>query len=470
MKSFWLELKSNCKSIRFLAFILVLLSFQAMYISRFHSESVGVMIRETRSHERYSSESSSFVDYWQTRYDYLQEHGKPNPLDPYSPQMIEYNLGWYQYEKLLGNKIYQAFLTKDWSTYTRYMAEKRLLEWRLHVMMRDASTDYSNPRNRPLPPHQLYFGQDWAVYSPLIEEFEFDRMPAYVGERMKMAMDPDNTIMSTAYLLHLLKEDLPPMNHQDTSPWGFLFNFMRYGLPAILGLIVLLMTVNLLHRDKKSGSIKSTLQLPKSRVYYLLRKVGLGFVTSISVVAIPLFLMFMGLGVKHGYRGLTHPVIIDNGFLNTSVSADHILYFLKDTFTLKLGLSQYNLPWSIFIPGLDRLEFIPLWQFLLLAAALLALFILFCTVLGILISTLIKNDILAQIIAVVIFGLGTAFDRIFPNLSTTPWDLFSKANVIPLLEGSHYSTYLNSAITLGIGTILLFGVTAVIFRKQDIVA
>lgn len=470
MKCFWLELKSYCKSIKFLALILVLLSFQAMLVTRFDEEKFGAHIRETRVCERYSSENNSWVDYWQTRYDYLQEHGRPNPIDPYSAQMIEYNLNWYGYEKVLGNNIYEAYRNEDWSTYNRYMAEKRLVEWSIHEMSHRAFHDYSNPNIKPVPRPEQYFGNGWSKYSTLVNDPELKMLPLHWDERMKAALSSNPTILETAYYLELVDKNLPPKGPQDITPWGFLFNFLRRGLPNILGLIVLLMTVNILHRDKKFGSIKSTLQVPKGRIFYLTRKVLVGFVSSIFVVIIPMAMMFLGLGIKHGYRGLNFPVLINTNFLERVVSQDYIMYILRDTPLYQVGLSQYQLPWNIFIPALDHLEFIPLWQFLALSTVFLALFILFCAVLGVLISVLVKNEVLAQIMAVVVFGLGTAITMFFPKLSSTPWDLFSKAHVIPILEGTHYSTFLGSMISLGIASIVLFGLSAILFKKQDIIA
>lgn len=115
----------------------------------------------------------------------------------------------------------------------------------------------------------------------------------------------------------------------------------------------------------------------------------------------------------------------------------------------QVGLSQY----ITCLTGdfaLDRQVFILLWQFLGFTFISLAFFVFFCSVLGILISILIKNEIVAQVVAVGILGLGASVGRIWPNLRTTVWDLFPKANIIPLLEGNHCSTYWQSLAALGI--------------------
>jgi len=464
MKSFWLELKSICKSFKFIAFIIVLLAFQIMLITQFQSEAALVEIGELRGNERYSSENNSWVIFWEKEYEELGLHGES--FWNFTFEIIEYDLKWYQYEKKLAHNISEAYANDDWATYNRYMAEKRLVDLNLYWMIMDNN-------NRYIPPvitAEEYFDEAWSFYKTLVDTPEFYRPPIWAGERIKIALPPPRALLSAAYHLHLLKVDLPPMGPHDISPWGFLFNFMRRGLPNILGLLVLLMTVNLLHRDKKSGSIKTALQLPKSRSYYLLRKLALGYLSSLFVILIPHLLMFVGLGIKNGFRGLRFPVIIDNGFFNWSVAEDHLIYALENTPFYQFGLSQYQLPWNVYLSGLERLDIIALWQFLSLAFISLALFILFCSVLGILISIVVKNEVLAQGIAVGVFALGTAFGSIFPRLNTSSWDFFAKADIIPLLEGSHYSTYLSSLVTISIATILLFGLSAIVFRKQDIIS
>lgn len=461
MKAFWLELKSICRSFKVLALIIVLLSFQAMMITQFETESKIAEASETRTNSLYHSANVSWVDYWEMRYEYYKKYGKPfTPI--YSMETLAFNYSWYKYEIVLSDQIKASYESKDWASYNQGMAEKRLLEWNMHGIIK---------RGNFVTPDQ-YFGKDWNLFRTMVYAPKFDQLPYWLSERMKTVMQPEQTILAAAYHLHLAKEDLPPKGPYDTSPWGFLFNFLRRGLPHILGVIVLLMTVNLLHRDKKSGVIKATLQVPRNRSRYLLKKVTLGFLSSCFVVMVPQVIMFVGLGIKHGFRGMNYPVIIDNGFLRWSILPVHAQNTLRGTPVYEFGLSQYQLPWDLNqkLSGLSRLDIVQLWQFLLLALLAMALFMLFCSVLGVLISTLVKNEIFAQAAGIGVFALGTGIGRFFPGLYKTSWDFFAKANVVPLLEGSHYASFLNSLAYLCAATVLLFVVNALIFRKQDIAA
>lgn len=376
----------------------------------------------------------------------------------YPLETVEHDLAWYSYERDLANSILESYANQDWSVYTKGMAEKHLLEWNIH------SRRWANV----ITPDE-YYGEEWARLQEGIDAWEVTGLPFWIGERLWVNDRPEQAALNTAYYLRLVEEDLPPTASYDTSPWGFTFNFMRRGLPNVLGVIVLLMTVTLLHRDHKYGSIKSTLQLPKSRNFYLLRKVSLGFVSSFFVVLIPQAITFIALGLKRGYMGFNTPVLIDNGFMKWTFSPEQVLYVIHNNPRVhQVGLSQYKFSWMRYFNDLARLEFTELWRFLLLAVIALALFILFCTVLGILISILIKNEIFAQVTAIGVFALGISFGSIFPNLANKSWDIFAKADIVAILEGFHYTTYLNSIVTLAIATIILFAISAFIFRRQDI--
>jgi ABC-type transport system involved in multi-copper enzyme maturation permease subunit len=265
--------------------------------------------------------------------------------------------------------------------------------------------------------------------------------------------------------LDLAETSLPPTGAHDTSPWAYLFNFLRSGFPRILGAIVLLMTVNILHRDKNFGTVKTTLSAPPSRGRYLFRKLTLGFAAGISVTVLPQVPAFLILGIKHGFRGLGYPVLVDRYVLS-----NFTVFPANTHFTGFLDANLSKIPNSIDIARLEFFDFIPLWQFLGLAAVQILFFILFCTALAMLISVLVKNEVIAHLVAAGIFAVGSALGKIVPALSTTAWDLFSMADVVPLLEGSLASSYPSSLLTLALASILLVTAGAVIFRRQDIIS
>lgn len=467
MKAFWLEFKSICKNFRFMALIFILICLLAMLFTQFQNERAVEHQHVIRGNNRYRMSSNEWVEFWEGHYRYLQKHGVPRSI--YSAEHIEHDLNWYRYEQELAQEISVAYTAKDWSAYNLGMAEKTLINWQFLVNfyshMDERDLKYFGLDSIPTP--ENYYGENWDAYNSVLSVPDGHQL-AWFYDNNRFRMFLDRIIYSTSYYLYLAEKNMPPTSPSDTAPWAFLFNFLRRGLPHVLGIIVLLISVNLMHRDRAFGSIKTTLQMPKNRARYLFKKISLGFTASTFIVAIPQLLTFILLGIKSGFKGIDTPVLLTKNFLTWSLSADEIFELRDYPWFSELGLSKYAVSWLSGRNLMESMEFIPLWQFLLLAVVMLALFTLFCTVVALLISVVFKNEILAQVAAVGVFILGSSFNRIFPKLKTSPLDLFTKADVIPILEGSHCSTYLSSIAALIIAIILLFALSALIFRRQDV--
>lgn len=468
MTAFLLELKSICKNFRFAALMIILLCLLAMVFSSAVSEQPVAHQRFLRENNLYVFSNNEWVEFWEGHHRYLVKHGVPRSI--YSPETIAYDLEWYSYEYQLAQEIADAYKAKDWATYQQGMAKKTFLSWKLYYtwlsQMGTEGMKYRNLDKYNISPED-YYGEDWEKFSKMLAIPEtLDKLPWYYNRRMSFSQD--RTVFNTTFYLYMAEKNRPPTGSWDTSPWAFTFNFLRRGLPKILGIIVLLISVNLVHRDRVSGSIKTTLQMPKTRRKYLLKKIGLSFTASSLIILLPLLLAFILLGISQGFAGIDTPVLLTKNYLNLILPSDEI-YELRDFPTISaIGLSRYTVSWLSGRNLLESMEFIPLWQFLILAVILLALYILFCTVVAQFISVVIKNEILAQIVALGIFILGNSFGRIFPKLKTSPLDLFAMADVIPILEGSHCSTYLASILALALATVLLFVLSDRIFQRQDI--
>lgn len=442
MESFLLELKSICKSYKFLILILVLFLFQMIFIQQ-------AMV-ENKSRERITLITlQSNVEGYERKMDSLERNWQHGRL-AITPEQYEAALGYYNYNILLRKEKLESYLAKDWSEYSRMEALGRLLLW-------DLETRNINPTP------QQYFGENWNEVKAKLNYPEFE-----VAQELYQPFIADefsSTMVISMYYLELANSNLKPAGPHSTSPWAFLLNFLRGGFPHILGVIVFMATVNILHRDKSSGAIKSYLSSPKSRTRYLLRKLSLGFWASSIVLLLPQLFTVLFLGLKHGFQGLNYPILLDRYILsNLNAFPDHLI----QPHSFEAGLSRIQFPFLI--SRLEYVDFAPLWQFLSLAAVQVLLFILFCTALALLISVLVKNEVIAHLVAAGTFIVGSAFGNIVPKLSTTAWDLFSKADVVPLLEGSLASTYLSSLLTLSVAAILIFIVASVVFRRQDIVS
>ena len=241
-----------------------------------------------------------------------------------------------------------------------------------------------------IPTPENYYGENWVAYNKILSLPDGSQLPWYYDSK-RFHMSLDKVIYSSSYYLYLSEKNMPPTSPSDTTSWAYVFNFLRRGLPHELGIIVLLMSVNLMHRDRIFGSIKTTLQMPQKRGRYLLRKISLGFAISSFIVVIPQLLTFFILGIKSGFKGIDTPVLLTKNFLSLTLSANEIFELRDYPWFSGLGLSKYAVSWLSGRNLMESMEFVPLWQFLLLAVIMLTLFTLFCSVLALLISVVCKN-------------------------------------------------------------------------------
>lgn len=458
MTSFWLELKSICRSFRFLALILVLLAYQFVFLAQFQAVDKVTENKETQVQLVYKRKTENWVRYWQTRErEYLKtgqaRHG-------HSPTRIALELNWYRAERSLATALLESAPAKAGDVYHSPRIEKLMLNWTLL----EIPADKSNINVTFLSP-EVYFGPHWETYEPLAPRPDTSYLPVWLYKDRDLNT-VEYTALATDYHLQLLTKDLP-LVRASTSPWAFLFNFLRKGLPTILPILVLLMTANMLHREKKFGAIKTNLLRPKSRCRYLLRKASLGIVANLLLVTIPQLVMFTFMAAKHGLAGFNLPVLIKQYAFDWAFTCEYSLWIKWIRNFRVVGLSQYA-PSSSGQAAAELGSFIPLWQFLAIAGVVLILFIAFCSLLGILISTLIKNEIAAQIVALGAFGIGAYFGNLLPSLKLSCWDLFARAEAISLLEGNQYTTYWQALVVLGAAILLLFSINVAVFKKQDI--
>src|SRR5690554_953286 len=439
MGAFLLELKGVCKSHKLLALVLILILLQLVMFQQ--------ALDDGRIQETTRVANLKNTNLGESRLRTLDTYWEEGILAT-SQEHYDEARQFYQHMSAVEESRYQAYIAGDWPAYSRGEAQWRIFGWQ-----------YEWRNFTPTP--QEFFGDAWPEIQAKLElpEYNMDHTPLASGRLDGKGI----RTTSSFYYLALMDTGLPPYSPNSTEPWAFLFNFLRTGLPTLLGIIVLLLTVNLLHRDRDSGVIKTQLATPRSRWRYLLRKLALGAGASIVALVLALFPMGILLGIRHGFRGLSHPVLLDKySLVHATVHPNRV----EAPGLWEIGLNQ--MPLNVKPEYLEHQEFIPLWQFLALAAAMLLLFILFCTVLGLLISILVKNEVVAHVVAGLVFVAGTALGTAFPQLSTSPWDFFARADVVPLLEGNQAATYLAGIAALMGATILLFSVATMIFRRQDI--
>lgn len=455
MRAFWLEYKSLCKSFKFLALLLILCSYQLLIFVQSNQTIVSAENQEALTHLSYVRKCDNWLRYWQNQ-------SENQATSRYSAAMIQANLKWYTEETALATALSESFQAKDWYNYTLHQSKKGVLNWEI----RGALSDPKNPYTTVLTPQQ-YFGARWSRFQERVQPFVFKALPYAVMEGRSLPSVESGALL-TDYYFQLHENGLTPAGLGGQSPWEFLFNFLRQGLPNALAILTMFMAVSLLAQEKKHGAIKTGLQSPRSRLRYLLRKAALGSVSSISLVAIPQIFTFFILGFVNGFGGVNFPVLLNNNVFQWTVSQDYA-YLVRWSYPGAVGLSQY-IRGAYGSGALTNTSYVPLWQFLSLVVLGLTCFIVFCTVLGLLLSVIFKNETVAQVATAAVLGLGLSAGRFWPHFKATTWDLFSKAKIISLLEGGQFSTYLSSIVALAVVSIVVFFIAALLFRKQDVAA
>lgn len=131
---------------------------------------------------------------------------------------------------------------------------------------------YYYTHGEPLDNYDIYTVESSLESSIGTYEEALNRRNAYKDKNWREYNLAMSEKTFSPYYSYLAEKNLPPIGPWDTTPWGFLFNSLRKLLPKVLSLIVLLISVNRLHQDRKFGTIKTNLSQPKMRLTYLAKK------------------------------------------------------------------------------------------------------------------------------------------------------------------------------------------------------
>ncbi|WP_353892497.1 ABC transporter permease subunit [Proteinivorax hydrogeniformans] len=266
---------------------------------------------------------------------------------------------------------------------------------------------------------------------------------------------------------HLHINDIEPIGRYHMDSMTFLYHYFREIVPMLLAFIILILVFDSINDQWKSGNLKLILTQPFSRKKYLLSKVTISILHVLFVILIPALVISLLLGLSDGFENFKYPVTyLEGGF----TSADPMPNYLeRDTERMgnyqALGISGYSL-----IRGdiSDKLTLMPLYQFLLLALALLVLCTVFYVVLNIFISSVTKNKIIGFSAAAVISIIGIAVSQrwiVDEKLNLSP---FTMNNPVNILNGNYNTTPLLAIIVLVTATALLILGNIWYFKKKDL--
>ncbi|NLM33924.1 MAG: ABC transporter permease subunit [Clostridiales bacterium] len=257
-------------------------------------------------------------------------------------------------------------------------------------------------------------------------------------------------------LQYLLDNNIRPETNYDYNGRIFLA-----GIIAILGEIFLAMGIAVFAADMVSGeatppTLKLLLTQPVSRAKVILSKFISINISAVSLIIGVELIGFLIVGLFCGFGNMKYPMTVG-------------VKYMYDPSILSSGYKQV-------IPVLGSGELIPAWQYLVKLLLLQALFIIVCTSLVFLISTLVKASMVSMGISVVSiiasYVVFLGFNGL-KNIAKYVFVLFG--NVERLLTGDVAQMFDNPDINLN-STVIMFIVWIVVsyilshitFTKKDI--
>ncbi|WP_353892498.1 ABC transporter permease subunit [Proteinivorax hydrogeniformans] len=274
------------------------------------------------------------------------------------------------------------------------------------------------------------------------------------------------SIISGQLYHQLHANNIEPIGRYHMDSMTFMYHYFREIVPMLLAFVIVILVFDSINDQWKSGNLKLILTQPFSRKKYLLSKIIISILHVLFVLLIPALVITLLLGLSDGFENFKYPVTyLEGGFTSTDPMPNY-LESNKEQFGIQvLGISEY----SLIRHGVsERLTLMPLYQFLLLALALLVLCTVFYVALNIFISSVTKNKIIGFSAAAVISIIGIAVSQrwiVDEKLNLSP---FTMNNPVNILNGNYNTTPLLAIIVLVTATALLILGNIWYFKKKDL--
>ncbi|WP_350344562.1 ABC transporter permease subunit [Proteinivorax tanatarense] len=345
-----------------------------------------------------------------------------------------------------------AYLAEDYNEYTRLYSFAELLLARYSPPWED------DPRS------EWWDKEIKKVWDDVSGGISYEEIEFYNPNRSSASY----TFLISGQLYHHLHiNDIEPIGRYHVDSMTFLYHYFREIVPMLLAFVIVILVFDSVNDQWKNGNLKLILTQPFSRKKYLLSKLTISILHVLFVLLIPALVISLFLGLSDGFENFKYPVTyLEGGF----TSADPLPNYLeRDAERMgnyqALGISGYSL-----IRGniSERLTLMPLYQFLLLALALLVLCTVFYVALNIFISSVTKNKIIGFSVAAVISIAGIGISQrwiVDEKLNLSP---FTMNNPVNILNGNYNTTPLLAIIVLVTATALLILGNIWYFKKKDL--
>lgn len=268
----------------------------------------------------------------------------------------------------------------------------------------------------------------------------------------------------------LYKKDLVPIDPYYIDSTTFIYTYMRDILPLILMIIIIILSFDSVNSEWTGGNQKMILTSIYSRNKYILSKVIVGIMYSISVILIPLMLISIGYGIFDGFKNFNYPVLYSkDSFTALKTINNYVEFDMANVgYNGVVGLSIHSGIPKGEIGMSNSLTIVPLYKILLLGLIILILYIAFYVILSTLISSMQKNKIISFVLLMLISVGGTLISMLLTLGENTNLSPFSMNNPIRILNGSYNTTGISSIIVLLVRSILLLLFNLYYFKRKDI--
>ncbi len=262
-----------------------------------------------------------------------------------------------------------------------------------------------------------------------------------------------------------------------------LMHYQGKVLPNIMAVIVILLLMDSMYRDFDNGTIKMLITLPKDRSRYIIVKLISSVLSSLVVIILPIFVIFAGLFVKHGFSSANYPVLANlDGITSTK------LEFAYSELYKEIGVSNYRpVPFGISqtVEGVYDVEYtlngilytklpsltsniIPLWQLIVISVLPIFACQIFYCCFGIMMSVLIRNRNGFVAVTTVLLGISLGIESLFFGQGWTMFNPMSLSNGLALVQGIKPNTAFSAITVLPIYSLICIVIAINYFKKLDI--
>lgn len=390
-----------------------------------------------------------------------------NKFPYYTEEQLHNAVAMYEGLSERGINAKEAYFEKNWHVYNEQLAYYNYL----NVMEKLWFEAFDSARNEKETIYQSII--DHTRQQAINENYpELYLTPIAYEARDKEDIVIAVDVFNRMRHYHLLsKSNLMPLNQYSITSMTFPYIFIdRFGF-IFIAFVVLALLHDHFGKDRENGSIKTLISMPDSRKWYMPYKIVSGYIASIIVVTLPMLIISILLGISDGFRTWKYPVLAHlKGFTSFKGIPDNAAYdMLQHGYNRYIGISKFSSypatpKWGIHMD----LEFISLWQFMLVAISIMSLFIFLIVLINAFTSSLIKNKMLVLIVNLCIALVGIVLTQIFNGSFWNLINPFAYSNPIAIVGGYGSYTALTAFAVLTVEIITLYVLSKRSFFRIEI--